>query len=124
MSTIWDEILGRENVEEEAQTPSFDIEGISRLTLFELSKRNMAIEIHSEFLGCNVWLCSNEGMVKHVKGDDPKGVCYTIDELRELIRLHPTPEEIEGIHNAKSVFKDSKIVDSRLKKEELPKELK
>ncbi len=115
MSTIWDEILARRNIHEEPQNPSFEIEGISRLTLFELSKRNIAVEVRSEILGCKIWLCSNQEMAKQVKTDDPEGVTYTVDELRHLLTLKVSPEELKRIHNAKEVFVDSKIVDSKLK---------
>lgn len=98
---------------EETETSNFDVEGVSRLTLFELSKRNMAIEIYSEILNCNIWICSNEEMVTQVKKDDPKAVTYSVRELRELIRLHPHPKEIRRIHDTKIVFEGSKIVGEK-----------
>jgi len=119
MSTIWDEILAKRSIDEEPQNPTFEIEGISRLTLFELSKRNIAVEVRSEILGCKIWLCSNEAMVKKVKTDDPEAVTYTLDELRHLLTLKVSPEEIKRIHDAKSVFDGSKIIESEIK-EELP----
>ncbi len=86
---------------------------ISLLTLTELSKRNMAIEIYSEILGCYIWLCSNDKMVRDVKRDDPEAVTYTVDEIRHLIQLRP--EDIKRIHETKTVFPGSQVVDSQLK---------
>lgn len=81
----------------------------------ELEKRSMAIEIYSELLDENIWLCSNEEMATQVKSDDPHAVCYTVAELKELVRLCPTSEEIKRIHAAKGTFEGSKIMDSSLK---------
>ena len=82
---------------------------ISLLRLSELAKRNMAIEIYSELLGCSFWFCSNELMALQVKDDYPDAVTYTVDEIRELIKLQPSPEELRAINNVKRVFKESKI---------------
>lgn len=100
---------------EEPKTQSFAIEGISKMTLLELSKRDMAIEIYSEILGCNIWLCNDEEMASQIKRDDPRAITYTVDEIRRLLSLKVSPEEIKRIHDAKSVFEGSKIVDSELK---------
>ena len=91
-------------------TPTLD--QVSLWTLSQLAKRNMAIEIYSEILDREVWLCSNELMVLQVKEDYPDAVTYTVDEMRELIRLNPTPEDIKRIYDAKSVLERSRIVDS------------
>ena len=62
-------------------------------------------------------------MVSQVKKDAPTAVCYTAREVRKLIKLNPTPEDIKRIHEAKTVFPDSRIIESELK-EELPEVLK
>ncbi len=85
---------------------------ISQLKLSELSKRNMAIEIYSEILERTVWLCSNELMALQVKEDDPEAVCFTVDEMKQLIKLQPTPEELRRLYDVKSVFNGSKIIES------------
>ncbi len=100
------------------ETQSLSIEQISQMQLEKFAKRNMALDIYSEILGCTIWLCSNQEMVKQVKTDDPEAITYTVDEIMNLIRLTPDPEELRRIHNAKEVFVDSKIVDSRLGNEE------
>jgi hypothetical protein len=63
---------------------------ISPLTLTELSRRNMALEIYSELLGCTIWLCSNTEMVKEIQKDDPSAICYTVDEVRRFLELKAT----------------------------------
>jgi hypothetical protein len=82
------------------------------LTLTELSRRNMAVEVYSELLGQTIWLCSNEEMVSHVLADDPQAVCYTAEEIRQLLRLRPTPGDIKRIHEVKTAFPESSIVKS------------
>jgi len=87
---------------------------IERMKLSELKDRYMAIQIYSEVLCCNLWLCSNNGMAAQIRRDDPEAVTYTVDELREIINLKPSSEELNAIHIAKSVFPNSQIVDSNL----------
>lgn len=106
------EVPEKEKKEEEQPQSSFDI---AYMKLSELAKRDMAIEIRSEILDCRIWLCSNEEMVSQIRKDDPEAITYTVEELRELIRLNPTPDDIKRIHDAKSVFKRAKITDSKLK---------
>jgi len=93
------------------------IEEISQYTLVELSKRDLAIQVFSEILDCEIWLCSNEEMAKKVKTDDPEAVTYTVNELRHLLTLKVSPEEIKRIHDVKEIFDDSKIIASKLKNE-------
>jgi len=47
---------------------------------------------------------------------------YTLDELREIIYLRPKPEELNVIHDAKLVFPNSKIIDSKLNNKNEEKE--
>ncbi len=112
MSTIWDEILKREEIKEEPCTrPDEKIpesvlhseccdckecipdrithdselfEEISAMDLVEFQKRNMALQIYSEYLNCEIWLCSNTGMQKQIKNDDPEAITYTVDELKNI----------------------------------------
>jgi hypothetical protein len=85
------------------------------MTLQEFGRRNLALEINSEILGCHIWLCSNGEMEAQVKKDEPGGLTFTVKELEALLRLNPTPEDIKRIHDAKSVFEGSKIIESKLK---------
>lgn len=102
-------------LEEQKKEPKQVFGDISLLRLSELAKRNMAIEIYSQILSCEVWLCSNELMVKSVKKDYPAAITYTVDEMKELIRLNPTPEDLKRVHNAKTVFPGSKLADSKFR---------
>ncbi len=95
---------------------------IERMKLSELKDRDMAIQIYSEVLCCNLWLCSNNGMAAKIRGDDPEAVTYTVGELREIINLKPNPEDLKAIHNAKLVFPNSKIIDSKLNNKNEEKE--
>jgi len=109
-------ITQREESKSKVWTPN--LEQITSMKLTELAKRDIAIQIFSEILDCEIWLCSNEAMEIQIKKDDPAAITYTIDEIMNLIKLNPDPEELKRIHNAKEVFVDSKIVDSRLGNEE------
>jgi len=82
----------------------------------------MALLVDSRVLGEHVWFCSGEEMAAQIRRDDPEVVTYTVDELRELLHLNPNPEDLKAIHNAKSVFPNSHIVDSNLKKKNEGKE--
>lgn len=101
---------------EEPETQGFNIEGISKMTLLELSRRNMAIEIYSEILNCDIWLCSNDEMAEKVKKDDADAICYTVREVMYLLKLKVSPKELQRIHHAKVVFKYSIVADSKPKK--------
>lgn len=91
---------------------SLFIEQISQMLLEQFAKRNMALEIYSEILGCELWLCSNEKMANQIKNDDPNAIIYTVDEIMNLIKLKPNPEELRRIHDVKEGFKNSKIIES------------
>ena len=117
MSLI-DEIKERQKTKQIERKEPLTLEQNPYMTLLEFGKRNMALEINSEILGCDIWLCSNEEMEAQVKKDEPGALTFTVKELEALLRLNPTPEEIKRIHDAKSVFPGAKITDSKLNKEE------
>jgi hypothetical protein len=102
---IWTQILEKRNSTEKD-------DNLPQLTLDEFAKRNIAIEMFSEILGSNVWLCSNEEMANQIKRDIPDAVCYTSDELRDLLNLYPTPEDIRKLNLVKGQFNNSKIIFS------------
>ncbi len=83
------------------------------IDLNEFMKRDIAVEIRSEIFGENVWFCSDIEMAKQILNDDPGAVCYTADELSKLINLDPSKEFLKKIHNAKSVFEDSRILKTK-----------
>ena len=116
MNGIWEKILGHDTgLTNESNTSELAV-GIDQTLSMRLSQfayRNLAVKIYSEILGCELWLCSNVEMASQVKQDDPEAITYTIDEMRELIRRNPTPEDLKLIHNVKSIFEGSKIVNSQ-----------
>jgi len=116
MSKIWDTILKKQNHEFE---PEITIINFPKLLLSEFKKCNMAVEVYSEFLDEKIWFCSNTDMAKQIKGDDPEAVCYTAVELEKLIDLNPSKEFLKKVHNAKSVFKNSTLIQKKSKNEEV-----
>ena len=97
------------------------IEQILGMRLSQFAKRSIAIQIYSEILGCELWLCSNEEMASQIKQDDPEAVIYTIAELKQLVMLNPDPESLKSIHNTKAVFSKSRLTRVNIEKKE-PKE--
>lgn len=95
--------------EKKTQSPTPHTETITNITLAEFSRRNISIEIFSEVLQCTLWLCSDEEMKAQVMRDAPGQVCYTALELRSLLKLNPSPEDLKKIREAKEVFPNSKI---------------
>ncbi len=84
------------------ETP-LTLECIPGITLAEFARRDIAVEIYSEFLQCKIWLCSNDEIATQLKKDAPEQVCYTLDEIRSLLTLNPSPESLKKIHEAKTV---------------------
>lgn len=107
---IVDRVLEKQK-EEKAKPKKTDI---SLLRLSELAKRNIAIRIYSEVLGCEIWICGNEQMAAQLMQDDPEVAVYTANELRRLMSLNPDPKGLMNIHIAKTIFPGSKIIDSKL----------
>lgn len=85
------------------------------MRLSELAKREMAVKVHSDILQCDVWLCSNKTIAQKVVADDPEAITYTVAEMRQLIKLAPSTEDIKRIHDAKAVFPGSTVVDGQRK---------
>jgi len=100
-----DEILDQQKKEETPLT----VESIPGITLAEFARRDIAVEIYSEFLQCDIWLCSNDEIASQLKKDASEQACYTLKELRHLLTLNPSPESLKKIHEAKIVFPNSKL---------------
>ena len=114
MNGIWDEILRQKaELESESNLRGFgvSIEKILGMTLSEFARLDTAIQIFSKVLDCEIWLCPTDSIASQIKQDDPEAVTYTVGELRELIRLNPTPDDLTRINNEKIVFNNSKIVE-------------
>jgi len=112
MSTVWNIILDKINKPEIpnkeinlSENYTKNIIPISDLTLKEFSTRNLAIPIYSKILDEEIWFCSNENMVEKIKGDNPEAVCYTADELLEIIKLDLTKERLKKFHEVKKTFR-------------------
>ena len=101
----FEEIIEQQKKEETPLT----VESIPSITLAEFARRDIAVEIYSEYLGSNLWLCSNNEMAEQIKRDAPEQVCYTLDEIRSLLTLNPSPESLKKIHEAKLVFPNSNL---------------
>ena len=95
--------------EERELSPKIEAEGIISLRLSEFSRKNMAIEIYSEVIGCNLWLCSDQEMKEQIMRDAPGQVCYTARELWRLVKLNPAQKDLKRIHDLKEVFPKSHI---------------
>jgi len=100
-----DEIIEQQEKEETPLT----VESIPGITLAEFARRTIAVEIYSDFLQCNLWLCSNNEMAAQIRRDAPEQICYTLDEIRSLLTLNPSPESLKKIHEAKLVFPNSNL---------------
>jgi len=102
-----------EEAEKENETLNeLGIRQIVNMKLSDLAKRDIALKIHSKVLNAEVWLCSDSEMEKQIQNDDPEAITYSVDEVRELIRLRPTPHELRKINDIKAVFRGSKVIRS------------
>ena len=113
MKGIWDEILRQQaEIKSESNLRGFgvSIEQILGMTLSEFARLDTAIQIFSKVLDCEIWLCPTDSIAFPIKQDDPEAVTYTVEELRVLIRLNPTPDDLKRINSVKIVFNNSKIV--------------
>ena len=88
---------------------------LKNLSIERFSQLNIAVEIYSKVLNENIWFCSNQEMVNQLQNDDSTAVCYTADELQKLIELGPGEDFLKKIHNTKSVFDNSKIINTKRK---------
>jgi len=90
------------------------LESIHLLTLSEFKNSEFAVKVFSSVLNCHVWFCPDEQMVEEILEDDPTSTTYTVDEIMNLIKLKPDPEQLRRIHDAKEVFTGSKLTDCNL----------
>jgi len=70
-------------------------------------EKHFAIKIRSEILGKDIWLVSDEEMMKEI---DDTLVSYLPREIKHLVKLRATPEEVKKVHMIKEIFPGSKIV--------------
>ena len=86
-----------------------DSHEIPEISLSEFARCNIALKIHLSVLNCLVWFCPDEQMVEEVLEDDPIAICYTGQELKELINIDPSEDFLRKIHVVKSVFNYSRL---------------
>jgi len=99
------------------KTEDKSIEFYSRLSLSEIKKRDIAYQIYSEYVDDTFWICSNDSMVEKIRKDDPECVVYHIDEILKINKLKPNIKGLKSIHDAKKCFKNSKVVETKWRKE-------
>lgn len=104
-----------------ARDAALTAEYLPGIKLSEFERRDIAVEIYSEILNCRLWLCSNKRMAAQIREDAPDAVIYTVDELRLLLRLDPSPESLKRIHEAKVIYPGS-IVKGDGKREREPRD--
>ena len=121
MSISWESILGTDMlIDKQKQKESkLSIQDTQGLPLSVFEKRDLAVEIYSGILDCNIWLCSNDSMVKQIQRDNPGSVCYTAQELKKLIELNPRLDDIKNVNAAKQVFPRATIIESTTKEQML-----
>jgi len=78
---------------------------LTEMKIKDFAKRNMAFEVFSRTLNEEVLFCSNVSMEKKVRADQPESVCYTADELLEIIKLDLTKERLMKFHELKKTFR-------------------
>ena len=105
------EIEQRQLEKIEARNEPMGVDEVCGISINEFKKRKIGIEIYSKVLNENIWFCSNEGMAKQIKEDDPTAVCYTSDEIGKLIELNPSKDLLKQIHDTKTVFNPSKLIE-------------
>jgi len=108
MSINWDTILGAKTVVDKQNQQELLLN--LGLPLSEFEKRDLAVEVYSDILQSTIWLCSNNSMVHQIKEDNPGATCYTVQELKKLIEMNPSPNDIKNVHEAKNVFSGSTII--------------
>jgi len=75
-----------------------------------------AYQIYSEYVNDTFWICSNEKMIEQIKKDDPESIVYHIDEIVRINKLKPDIKGLKSIHEAKKIFRNSKVVATNKKK--------
>ncbi len=87
----------------------FNSNKVPEINLTEFARCNVELMVFSSVLNCHVWFCPDEQMVEEVLEDDSTAVCYTGQELKELINIDPSEDLLKKIHEVKTVFNYSKL---------------
>jgi len=129
MESIWDQLLNdkqEDQLEEKYNTKNKEkvdeitdkntTQFYTNLTLFEIKKRDIAFQIYSKYVDDTFWICSNEKMIEQIKIDDPESVVYHIDEIVRINKLKRDIKGLRSIHDAKKIFRNSKVLETYKKK--------
>lgn len=107
LSTI--ELLIKELKANKLAVTQYLCDKVENMTLQDFSRANLAVKIHSEVLGKEVYFVSNEKMRGQVK--DEGLVTYLPHELEHIIRIKPGTRELRTIHLVKETFPESQMVE-------------
>ncbi len=100
------------NFNNEASNEVVNYDYFVNLSYAEIKKRDIAFQIYSKYLDATFWICSNEKMVEQINIDDPESVVYHIDEIVRINKLKPDIKSLRSIHDAKKIFKNSKVLET------------
>ena len=103
-----------QNLEKDKETYLYEVldnNSLKNLSIERFSQLNIGVEIYSKVLDEKIWFCSNTDMAKQILEDDPTAVCYTAYELQNLIGLNPNVDLLKTIHDTKTVFNPSKLIE-------------
>jgi len=106
----WIERLNTRLVEFE-DTIVFNSNKVPEISLTEFARCNIALKIYSSVLNCHVWFCPDGQIIEEVLEDDPTAICYTAAELEKLIEIDPSKDFLKKIHDIKTVFNPSKLIE-------------
>jgi len=112
--------IGKETEKKELVKPihsKIEFNDIPLLTLSEFKDCEFGIKVFSSVLNCHILFCPNEQMIEEVLEDDPVALTYTSSELQKLIELNPSKDLLKQIHDTKTVFDGSTIVETNNKRQ-------
>ena len=105
------------NLNNETSNEVVNYDYFVNLSYSEIKKRDIAFQIYSEYVDDTFWICSNDSMVEQIKKDDPESIVYHIAEIVRINKLKPDIKGLISIHEAKKCFRNSKVVETHLKKD-------
>jgi len=81
---------------------------VENMALEEFGKSKLAIKVQSTVINKITWFVSNESVAADLRKEG--FVCYTAKELERLTRKQFSPDELKKIHEVKTVFPGSNII--------------
>ena len=83
-------------------------QSVENMTLKDFSRSGLAVKVDSSLLGETVLFVSDETVAEKVK--EAGFTCYSARELAWLTRKQPAPDVLRKIHEVKTVFPGSTIL--------------